>query len=140
MSHTKDEAIKPWFPVHIETVKQSFPNSFFSGLKIWIRSQTANKKLRFFLKKKKIPTYVCTVPGDAQTASGCRRSCLSQGRCPEDTAHGRWPLIRHHEAGLSVPYRIGISGGRADSPLSAGRFAVHPRGHATVLGGHVSAE
>lgn len=57
-----------------------------------------------------------TVPGDEQTTSGCRRSRLFRGRCREDTAHGRWPLIRHHEAGLSVPYRIGISGRRADSP------------------------
>lgn len=117
MSHTKDGALKPWFPVYTETVKQSFPDSIFSELKIWIKSQTATKTLCFFKKtKQKTPTYVCTVPGDAHTTCGCRRSCLFQVRCPEDAAHGRWPLIRHHEAGLSVPYRIGISGRRADSP------------------------
>lgn len=136
MSHTKDEAKKPWLSVHMETVEQSFPKApFFSALKIWIKSQTkANKKLSFFLKKKYSAWGTRRLPPAAGGAA------FSRVGCPEDTAHGRWPLICHHEAGLSVPYRIGISGRRADSPLSAGRFAVHPRGRATVLGGHVSAE
>lgn len=76
MSHTKEEAIKPWFPVHTETVKQSFPKApFFSGLKIWIRSQTANKKLRFFLKKN--PTHI-RVHG----AWGCADYLRLQGELP----------------------------------------------------------
>lgn len=29
MSHAKDEAKKPWFPVDTETVKQSFPKAPF---------------------------------------------------------------------------------------------------------------